>query len=257
MTPAPEDRPWYQRLSGVAASLRCSPAEVLALALLGLAAVAGLGLLWVSSEQGGVADDTTTATPDELGVVVEGGSDPVASSADGTGVASDAPSPVEVQPPEAIGPVVVHVAGAVNRPGLYELPPGSRAGEAVDAAGGFAADAAPTTLNLARPVADGEQLVVLDRAQAEELGPLPAVVEPSGAPGVPGVQAASSEPTVLDINQASAEELETLPGVGPVLAGRIVEHRSTVGPFTEIGALRDVTGIGEKTFQALAPLVRV
>lgn len=142
--------------------------------------------------------------------------------------------------------VVVHVTGAVAAPGLVEVAGGSRVADAVAAAGGATAGADTSVINLARPVVDGEQLRV--PLEGEE----PATIvdaEGGGSAFLPDGR--------LDLNRATATDLETLPGVGPVLASRIVAHRDTEGPFTEPGGLRDVSGIGERTFQAMADLVVV
>jgi competence protein ComEA len=141
--------------------------------------------------------------------------------------------------------LVVHVAGAVRRPGLVQLSAGARVADAVAAAGGPARNAELASVNLARAVVDGEQLVVLARGQG------PAVAAPPAAGGV----AASGAP--IDLNSATLEQLDTLPGVGPVLAQRILDWRSEHGRFGSTDELREVSGIGEATFADIKPLVRV
>lgn len=136
--------------------------------------------------------------------------------------------------------LLVHVTGAVATPGVVRAPDGARVVDVLELAGGALADADLGALNLARLVADGEQVVV------------PRVGEAT-APGAAGVRADGR----VDLNRASAEELEALPGIGPVIARRIVEHREREGPFATVGDLRAVPGIGEKTFQALADLLVV
>lgn len=147
------------------------------------------------------------------------------------------------------GPLVVHVAGAVQRPGVVQLRVGDRVADALAAAGGTLPDASLTALNLARPLVDGEQVVVPTENEA------PAA--PTGAQ--PGQQEPGSRlpDGRLDLNRATAAELEELPGVGPVLAARIVAHREQQGPFTEAAALREVSGIGEATWASLRDLVGV
>jgi len=142
----------------------------------------------------------------------------------------------------ADGPVV-HVSGAVLAPGVVELPRGARVADAITAAGGAAPDAQLDRLNLARVVDDGEQVHV---ARAGEDAPPP---ESTASRGVlPDGR--------IDLNAASAAELETLPGVGPARAQAIIAERE-VRPFRVPGDLRRVPGIGEVTFQRLAPLVVV
>jgi competence protein ComEA len=141
--------------------------------------------------------------------------------------------------------LVVHVAGAVRRPGLVQLRAGARVGDAVAEAGGPTRNAELASVNLARPVVDGEQLVVLARGQG------PAVAAPPAAGGA----AAPTAP--IDLNSATLEQLDTLPGVGPVLAQRILDWRSEHGRFGSTDELREVSGIGEATFADIKPLVRV
>ena len=144
--------------------------------------------------------------------------------------------------------VIVHVAGAVVRPGVYTLAGGSRVGDAVTAAGGPRRHAVLDGLNLARVLADGEQVVVPEAGAAASPAS-PGAAAAVGTPATPGVVPAVS------LNQATLADLETLPGIGPVLATRIIQHRDSIGGFSDVGELRDVPGIGEKTFQSVAPLV--
>ncbi|MBN2848102.1 MAG: helix-hairpin-helix domain-containing protein [Coriobacteriia bacterium] len=146
--------------------------------------------------------------------------------------------------------VVVHVAGAVNSPGVYSLPSGSRVTDAVSAAGGPATDAAVHVLNLARLLADGEQVYVptQEEAAAGVTGP------PSAGGSVAGGGSAGG---LININTATAVELEELPGVGPATAATIVDDRETNGPFTTPEDLMRVPGIGPKTFEAMKDLVTV
>jgi competence protein ComEA len=151
--------------------------------------------------------------------------------------------------------LVVHVAGKVVRPGVVRLPPGSRVVDAIDAAGGAEGGVDLTPLNLARQLSDGEQVLVgVDPPPGGEVvegGSGPGAAAPAGAP--PG---SLGDPR-LDLNTATATQLEELPGVGPVLAARIVAWREENGRFTSTDELREVSGIGPKTYEALADLVRV
>ena len=132
--------------------------------------------------------------------------------------------------------LLVHVVGAVRHPGVYELEPGARARDAVTAAGGALKKAALEGLNLAAPVADGEQVVVPVRGHA------PAAV----APG---------KPAIVRLNQADIAALDTLPGVGPATAQRIVAWRDEHGPFATVEGLLDVPGIGESKLAAMRDLI--
>jgi competence protein ComEA len=115
------------------------------------------------------------------------------------------------------------VVGEVNNPGLYELPIGAKAAEAIEAAGGLTSDAQQSSINLARTLIDGEQVYVL----SEEL---------------------SKSSGKISLNQATAEQLDGLPGIGPALSERIVAHRQEIGSFRSIEQLTEVSGIGPKLF---------
>ncbi len=149
-------------------------------------------------------------------------------------------APSTTAPPDT---VVVHVAGAVVAAGVFELPAGSRVVDAVQAAGGTVADAQPDAVNLAALLVDGERIYV-PRVGEEVPPPSP----PSGA----------STPTgPLDLNTATAEQLDDLPGVGPATAAAIVAHRDTHGPFSSVEELADVRGIGPAKLAAIRELVTV
>lgn len=142
------------------------------------------------------------------------------------------------------GVVVVHVAGAVRRPGVVELPAGSRVAEAVDRAGGLRGGADPASVNLARPLVDGEQIVVLRRGSTGAAPPAPgAATQGAGTTGL------------VRLNTATVQELDALPGIGPVLAQRIVDWRTANQRFTSVEELGEVSGIGEATLADLRPLV--
>ncbi|MPQ97463.1 competence protein ComEA [Modestobacter sp. I12A-02628] len=157
-------------------------------------------------------------------------------------------APAPGQPPgteAGVGPstpavVVVSVVGLVRTPGLVSLPTGSRVADALTAAGGLLPEADPASVNAAALVVDGQQI---------------AVGVPGAAAAPTAAGAATSGP--VDLNTATVADLDALPGIGPVLAQRIVDHRTSEGPFTSIDQLDDVEGIGPVAFEELAPLVRV
>jgi competence protein ComEA len=157
------------------------------------------------------------------------------------------PSPLAIISTPAASPtlssatVIVHVAGLVADPGVYELPAGSRVVDALEAAGGAQPGADTSGLNLARVLVDGEQVAVgVPRA-------------PDGA----GAGTSSDPSAPLDLNTATADQLDELPGVGPVLAARIMAWREEHGGFTAVDELLEVSGIGSATYAEIAPLVRV
>ncbi|MFJ5259690.1 helix-hairpin-helix domain-containing protein [Streptomyces sp. NPDC088387] len=146
--------------------------------------------------------------------------------------------------------VVVDVSGKVREPGVLRLPAGSRVGDALRAAGGVRPGTALDGLNRARVLVDGEQVVVGGPAGA---GPGPGVVPGGGTvAGPPG--AAPAAP--VSLNTATVEQLDTLPGVGPVLARHIIDYRTQHGGFRSVDELRDVNGIGDRRFADLRNLVR-
>ncbi len=137
---------------------------------------------------------------------------------------------------------MVDVAGKVRRPGLVKLPAGSRVADAIAAAGGALPQASTIGMSLARKVIDGEQLVIGEP-------------QPAGSTAQTSGSVASSG--LLDLNTASASDLEGLPGIGPVLAQRVINWRTAHGGFASVDQLREVSGLGGKKFDVLAPLVRV
>jgi competence protein ComEA len=139
--------------------------------------------------------------------------------------------------------VVVHVLGKVKHPGVVTLPSGSRVAEAIKAAGGVRRGAKTGTLNLARKLVDGEQIPV-------------GIPRPTPAPA-PAASASAAPGTPLDLNTATPDQLDDLPGVGPVLAQRIVAYRTQHGGFRSVEQLQEVSGIGAHRFADLKSLVRV
>jgi competence protein ComEA len=207
----------------------------------GLLVVAGavtllaLGILFLgarSSDAGAVATVTGAATTPPPDAPVTARSD---SAAAPTATAS-------------ASPVVVHVLGAVAHPGLLTLRAGDRVQAAIDAAGGTTDGADLARVNLARPLVDGEQLYVPTVGEMPPVALGPAVDPPTGSDGGTG--------DVVDLNTADLTALETLPGIGPALAARIIAWRDANGGFSSVEDLREVNGIGDVRFAELEPLVR-
>lgn len=149
--------------------------------------------------------------------------------------------------------IVVHVVGAVRRPGVVSLPAQARVLDAIEAAGGLRSGADAGQLNLAQVLADGAQLVIGTKATPQ------GEVRSGGSAAPPGAGGplTSTARAVVDLNVATEAELQTLPGVGPVTAAKIVAWRAEHGRFTRIEELQEVDGIGPKTFAELAPHLRV
>ncbi len=142
-------------------------------------------------------------------------------------------------PTPTVALTVVYVSGAVAAPDVYRLPFNARVIDALQAAGGLIAEADISGLNLAAPVRDGEHIRVPFVGETVLATP------------------ADDQSGLLNLNRASAADLEELPGIGAALAARIIERRETKGPYQSINELREVSGIGEKLFAQIAPLVTV
>jgi competence protein ComEA len=157
-------------------------------------------------------------------------------------VAPIVPAPASGTGHVRAGPsIVVDVAGAVARPGVYRLPRGSRVVDAVQRAGGLTRKAERTAVNLAAPVADGQQVLVAARGS------------PAAAASGGGSAAAAAGP--VSLSSATAEQLDTLPGIGPVTAQKIIAYREQHGPFTSVEALDAIPGIGPARLAELDGLV--
>lgn len=164
-----------------------------------------------------------------------------AGKATGTSPRADAGAPAKL--------LVVDVAGEVRRPGVYRVPAGSRVDIAVQRAGGVTRHGESAGVNLAMPLHDGQQVVVPRRGATATIAS--GVGGEAGSP-TPGV--APAQP--ISLSTATVEQLDTLDGIGPTLAGRIVQYREAHGGFRSIGELRQVDGIGEKRFASLSKAVQ-
>jgi competence protein ComEA len=214
-----------------------------AVALLALAALLGAGVVWARAtprlagpptgqDMVAPADQTLPRAAPDPGSA--GGSSAAAGSSGDAGSGAAGPSEQ----------VAVHVAGRVRHPGLARLPAGSRVQDAIRAAGGPTPGADLDAINLARKLTDGEQVRV------------PGPGDPAPPPPPDGASGPATPSAPLDLNTATVEQLDTLPGVGEVTAGRIVAYRSA-HPFTTVDELLEVPGIGQRRFEQLKDLVTV
>jgi len=167
--------------------------------------------------------------------------------------------PILLQPAPTKVPVAVHVVGAVPRPGLYEFAEGARVQDAIDAAGGLITSANVDAINLAALLVDGEQLSIPYKAGEEPV----AGANNSSGPDLPNSNTNDSNSSnsensdLININTASLEELDSLPGIGPTTAQRIIDYRDANGPFTTIDEIMDVSGIGPSTYDEIKDLITV
>lgn len=162
--------------------------------------------------------------------------------------------PIVLQPAPTKAPIAVHVVGAVPRPGLYEFAEGARVQDAIDAAGGQLSSADTSSINLAALLEDGQQLVIPYKD-----GEVPSASE-TQAPNLPGAEAtdeSSNASDLVNINTATVDELDSLPGIGPTIAQRIVDYREQNGPFDTIEDIMNVSGIGPSTYEQIKDLIIV
>lgn len=160
--------------------------------------------------------------------------------------------PILLQPAPTQAPIAVHVVGAVAHPGLYELVEGARVQDGINAAGGLLAGAGADALNLAEKLTDGQKLEIPFSGEApaqdgeQQDLPTSATQEPGAGSG-----------DLLNLNTATQEELEALPGIGPSLAAAIIEYRDSYGGFFVIEDIMNVDGIGQDTFDQIKDLITV
>jgi competence protein ComEA len=220
------DTTWRRRVGDAIAWVRLQPARAGALAV--GAVVVAVALWWLLRPPPAPAPESV------LPVVTTG--------AGGAAVPLGSSAATTAAVPST---VVVHVSGAVARPGVLHLPAGTRVVDAVDAAGGATVDADTDRVNLASVLADGMRVHI------------PRVGEATPPEAVGSGPDATTPAAPLDLNRATAEQLEQLPGIGPATAAAIVEHRERHGPFASVDALTDVSGIGEAKLAQIRDLVRV
>lgn len=250
-----DDEPAVLELPSTVATGRYSVSRqaIIGVALVVAVAVAVLGGRYLMARQ--------DAAPQPVAAVAGEGDDSAFDGEGGQGEDADAPSADTVSDgasdlggaagePTVTPDVTVHVVGEVKSPGIVSLPGGSRVADALEHAGGGTSDADLTGVNLARELVDGEQVVVPKPGETPvAAGP------PAGGAGSPGGPASPDAP--VNLNTADLTTLETLPGVGPVLAQRIMDWRLEHGQFVAVEELGEVSGIGDKTYAQLAPKVTV
>ena len=213
---------WRERLEELAGRRR----DVLLVAA--LVAVVGLAAMVLRARSA----EPAIAPPAESGSVV---------------TAAPAVSPSAAAPAVPGTSILVHVAGAVRRPGLYEMPAGARIADAIDAAKGPKPVADLDALNLAEPLTDGQKIEVPRRGEEVEVAVPPALVPGSTSSPLPG--------GVVNLNTADQIALEAIPGIGPVTAQAIIAYRTEIGSFTSIEQLLEVSGIGPATLESMRPYV--
>ena len=152
---------------------------------------------------------------------------------------------VTLRPVPTDKPIVVYVTGAVPRPGVYALPQGARVQDAISASGGFLAEANKADINLAALLEDGQKFDI------------PYIEGASPVLATPGEEVITTTTELINLNTASQAELETLPGIGPTTAQKIIEYREANGPFVSAEDIINVSGIGPGTYERIKDLITV
>jgi len=166
--------------------------------------------------------------------------------------------PIVLQPAPTKSPIAVHVIGAVPRPGLYEFVEGARVQDAIDAAGGMLSTANMDAINLAALLTDGQQLTIPYKSGSEPVEDATMLELPGAvAEETEGAAVTSSSGDLININTASLDELDALPGIGPTIAQRIIDYREQNGAFSAIEEIMNVSGVGPTTFDNIKDLITV
>ena len=231
-----------KRALQVVRSKKAYMAAVLALAAV-LIGACGLGIVWATGPQD-VLIERAGSSGEEAGSGGGAGDVEDESDAEDGGAADD-------EPGEEPSTVVVDVSGAVVQPGVVELPEGARVNDAIEAAGGLAADADASTINRAEKLTDGVKVYV------PRVGEEVPAVSGGAAGGADAGSAGTGATALVNINSAGIDELDTLPGVGPSTAQAILDDRTQNGPFASVEDIMRVSGIGEKKFEKLKDLICV
>lgn len=202
------------------------------------------------------AAPSTAVPPSQQTTGADSGTAPPEGTAapDGTAAPEGTAAPDGSAAADGAATVIVHVAGEVTAPGIVTVPAGARVSDAVTAAGGPTGDADLSRVNLARRVTDGEQILV---PSPDDPDPATAEPAPGAAPDAGGTSETAPANGLIDLNTATAEQLDELPGVGPAIAQRIIDHRESAGPFTAVDDLLEVSGIGPATLEKIAPQATV
>lgn len=162
---------------------------------------------------------------------------------------------MKLLPPPTPAPIIVDIHGAVNHPGVYALPQNSRVKDVIDAAGGMTADSNGDAVNLAARLKDGDKITIPVEGTTLEVAPT-AVPAQENAERSPGLEILPSS-GMININIATADELATLPGIGPSLAEKIILQRESRGYFKTIEEIMDVSGIGPSKFEQMKDRITV
>lgn len=214
--------------------------------ILGVVAALVAGLVWFGfvryqADQRALQLAAGETVETKVAVISAGAADVTA-----TPVAPEAPAP----PPQE--EILVHVAGAVVKSGVYRLPKGARVADAIAAAGGAVADGVPDALNLAEGLADGQKVLVPTKKELES-APAVAFTGQSGTSGGSTATSKPATPTKVNVNTGTVAQLDALPNVTPTVAKNIVDYRTKYGPFKKLEDLDKVSGIGAATLEKLRP----